>query len=118
MQIFIIIETYLSFSEEYNTGLPDQVNLLVCSHSKGDSGTWVPSVCGFFHHQYVTPSLSVVLGSSRLGSKGMKSGGSQGMFPRARTTQGESTSSHVPWPGIILMGTIASKLGNYWVMNG
>ena len=48
MQIFIIIETYLSFSEEYNTGLPDQVNLPVCSHSKGDSGTWVPSVLWLF----------------------------------------------------------------------
>ena len=48
LRIFIIIETYLSFSEEYNTGLPDQVNLLVCSHSKGDSGTWVPSVLWLF----------------------------------------------------------------------
>ena len=46
--IFIIIETYLSFSEEHNAGLPDQVNLLVCSHSKGDSGTWVPSVLWLF----------------------------------------------------------------------
>ena len=36
--------------------------------------------------------------------QGMKSGGSQGMFPSARTIQGESTSSHVPWPGFILMG--------------
>ena len=52
----------------------------------------------------MTPRLSVVLGSSTLGSKGMKSGGSQGMFPSARTIQGESTSSHVPWPGFVLMG--------------
>ena len=48
MWIFIIIETYLSFSDEHNAGLPDQVNLLVCSHSKGDSGTWVPSVLWLF----------------------------------------------------------------------
>ena len=46
----------------------------------------------------------MVLGSSTPGSKGMKSGGSQGMFPRARTIRGESTSSHVPWPGFVLMG--------------
>ena len=52
----------------------------------------------------MTLRLSVVLGSSTPGSKGMKSGGSQGMFPRARTIQGESTSSHVPWPGFVLMG--------------
>ena len=60
--------------------------------------------CGFFHHQYVTPSLSLLLRSSTLGSKGMKSGGSQGMLPSTRTIQGESPSSHVPWPGLILMG--------------
>ena len=45
LRIFIIIETYLSFSEEY---LLDQVNLLICSHSKGHSETWVPSVLWLF----------------------------------------------------------------------
>ena len=60
--------------------------------------------CGFFHRQYETPCLSVVLESSTPGSKGMKSGGSQGMLPSARTIQGESPSSRVPWPGFILMG--------------
>ena len=104
MWIFIIIGTYLSFSEEHNAGLPDQVNLLVCSHSKGDSGTWVPSVLWLFPSSICDTCLSVVLGSSTAGSKGMKSGDSQGMLPSARTIQGESTSCHVPLPGFILMG--------------
>ena len=59
---------------------------------------------GSIHHQHVTPSLSVVLESTTLSSKGMKSGGSQGMFPRARTIQDKSISSHIPWPGFTLMG--------------
>ena len=103
MWIFIIIETYLSFSEEHNAGLPDQVNLLLCSHSKGDSGTWVPSVLWLFPSS-ICDSKFVVPGSSTRGSKDMKSGGSQGMLPSARTILGESPSSHVPWPGFILMG--------------
>ena len=48
MQIFTIIEMYVSFSEEHNAGLPDEVTLLVCLHSKGNSGTWVPSVLWLF----------------------------------------------------------------------
>lgn len=119
MWIFIIIESCLSFSEEHDAGLPDEVNLLVLLAFKGwfrDMGTF----CSVAFPSIYGTCLSVVLGSSTGGSKGMKSGDSQGMLPSARTIQGQSTSLSIcsmAW--IYPCGNhTASKLGNYWVMNG
>ena len=58
---------------------------------------------GFFHHQLMWLQIECGTWITTLSSKGMKSGGSRGMFPNARTMQGKSTSSHIPWPGFILM---------------
>ena len=74
--------------------------------------------CGIFHHQHVTPSLSVVLEATTLSSKGMKAVAPRGCFQgpglyRARALPLMFHGLYISW-----WESHWNKLGTYCVMSG